>query len=749
MDNLFFALVLLVIVLVNDFLTDTSSVPSNYVFDQILSPLAIQASKGIYDDYYELAEAILTFAKNSQILPYDQTLGGRYVEYLSSFESYPEDSPESIEAQRMIDVVFSLYDHFCTINEDASVGAYYTNIVTRDETTVLKANLTSFSTGVCKDAIVCLSDVADCQVTDVGGGSGGILNTFQRMDSIGFTSYVNIDLQPNDPNGTFVRMVDKFTHEAGSLRLPVLEYKQQDMNDYLLQVDLDSYYFSVHSYYYMSYALRDRFNLHRKFTGVVHVSNLLFDGANFELDHDTSLFLNEHNKLTGTIGEFKVVDEAMVFLEELPNFYPARFLNSLRSSIMQSNFVSRSLVFWSPYLNVVSRTIAGRSGSTVFLHPTNGFTQMRRTKIYEIDEYDFYFLSKMGYYLSGKIDGLCGYLTQTEGVYHFSLRDGLQFILLDKFGANPNFGVIHDPLNVELLLDPGGGFQIWFISIAPPNYPDSPSSNRIFWRSQFSSWSQTIETAKHRYAALYFKDYLWVSPTTDTQITLPEWPPLDGLVLNDPYGYFHGFWKPYRSADVYVHKKIDSLFLEYDGVVWDVIDPKCMFINPGIYEVIIVDGKFSIIQSRFDKVTGGDPPFIRENKLFERTYGKVFIPRAQVDYHFGDYFHFYNSYGENYRATMCDVSKVVISKSDARVLYDLISDYLIKHFRCYDGYYRVCDWIASIRQKAAYDPQRLWSAFIHFKLIDVLYPPFEPFVKNLGGEIRAVLKLSVFGPVRP
>jgi hypothetical protein len=734
---------ILLLYFVLDFVTDTSSVPSNYVFDQILSPLAISASKGIYDDYYELAESLIKFAKCEGLLPYDQTLGGRFVEYLSSFESLPEDHPESVEAQRLIIMVWELYDHLSTINENASIGAYYSDVVTRDETTTLKANLTAFSTGICKDVVVSLADVNGVKVNDIGGGSGGLLDTCQRMSVTNFSEYNNIDLQPNDANGMFVRMVDKFNYEIGSATVPSLKYHQQDMNDYLLQVDNDSFYFSIHSYYYMNYQIRDNFKNHLGFSGIVHVSDLLFDGTNHETDESASLILND-NRITGNIGEFRVVDEPMVFADELSNYYPARFLNSLRASIMSSSFVSRSLVFWSNGLSVVSKDILAKDGMPVSLIPTTGFTNMRRTKIYELDDCDFFFLRKMGYYVSGKIDGVCGYLTYENGAYYIGFRDGVQFMVEKKGGGHPNYGRIDRPINVEVLYNAKlDSFQIWFISIAPDNYPDSPASRRKFWIDNFVSWSQVVETAKQRLNGLYFKQYNWIPYTSnDVRIMQPDWPPLDGIVINDAYGYFHGYWKPYHSADVWVYRKGDQLYTDHDGVPWDVIDDRCYFHTDGIHEVKVVDGKFSIIHSRSEKIKGGALPFIRNNDLFTNDDNQVSPPGAHIKYKFGDYFHYYSSYGRNYRAVMSNVSTVVLREEEAKLFYDLTLKYLKGHYSLRNGFYRVADFIASIRQKSAYEPQRLWLTFIKHQLVDPVYHPYEPFISEIGGELRAVIKFD-------
>jgi len=91
---------------------------------------------------------------------------------------------------------------------------------------------------------------------------------------------------------------------------------------------------------------------------------------------------------------------------------------------------------------------------------------------------------------------------------------------------------------------------------------------------------------------------------------------------------------------------------------------------------------------------------------------------------------------------MSNVSTVVLREEEAKLFYDLTLKYLKGHYSLRNGFYRVADWIASIRQKSAYEPQRLWLTFIKYQLVDPVYHPYEPFISEIGGELRAVIKFD-------
>lgn len=730
-----------------DYVPQTSSTPYPYIFSQILSPLAISLSSGVYENYHFLAMKLLEFAKTNGILPYDQTLTGRYIEHLMQFESYPDDDPLSIEAEEIIDQIYDLYDSLSDINDKASTGGYVTPISIREGTETSRVNVASFSTGVLKDAVISLADTNDKCVEDLCGGSGGILETFLRMGAVGFNSYKNIDVNPNTGFDKFNETVKRFNDELPDP--PNVQFVHAEINDYLTLAPPNPgiAYFSIHSAYYLNYPNRDLLR-DANFSGVAHFSDFLFKDKDDEKDSDLSL-LHRDGYLTGKIGNYSVVAEKMLFIHEVPLVYPAKFMSSLRQALNVSPSIAKSLGFWSNRLNVINSTISPMQGIEFELLDSNGYANFRRPKIYECDVIDYCFYSKMGYFVSAKIDGANAYLSFESGLYCLTFRDGTQRILKNPTGSI-NFGGIDSTVNVEVLYNSRTNrYQLWFIDYCPPKYPDGPRDRCLYWRTKFTSWSQKVDLAKRKLNGLFFKPYIWVPPNSDRtgELDLSKGVnfngltvPFDGVTMHDPYGSFVSFWKPWRTADIIVKREKDLLTF-YDGFkTWGVTDPYCKFISDGNYEVIFNDGDLEIIHYRPDKQNSGEINSDTRNKLFAHGDGIVHIGPIRVVFPPRTLRQYLDNYGKIYSTVMSKVYNTSLTHQELLILYDLVFNDL-QHHQKFEGYTLVSSWVEVLRNRSNFDPQKLWCSFIRANLIDAKYDPFKPVIKHFGN-YRAVIMVG-------
>jgi len=725
----------------------SSSVPNNYVFEQIISPLSNSLCSAVYDNYYCLVNILLEFAKTNGVLPYDQTLGGRYIEYALTTQELPDDHPEVVSVMKYIDALYDFYDACCRINTTAAEGGYITPVVVRDDTGVMKANISSFSTGLLKDIIVTLNDLTGCDVTDLGGGGGGLLDTFQRMGVDDISSYVNVDTDVNSAGVSFDMIANRYTAD-NSIPKDAIQVIHRDINEYIPIISEDSAVFSIHSLYYVDSDNREAL---RKLdsSGIAHFSDLLFDGKVTESDPIAELVLH-NNSITGSIGTYRVLDEPLLFTDDVGIVYPARFHNSVREHVMRSDVVAKSLCMWSSALNYNGRSISPMNGIEYQLRPAQYDAKFKMVKIHKLDDVDYYFLRQMGFYVSAKIDGLCGFLSFQDGAYYVSFRDGNRFIVLDPSGRPVNMGIIDGTINVEVLKNHNtGNFQFWYIGHSPQNYPDAPKARKKHVSNLFTDWVVKVETAKHSHPTLFYKPYAWVPPGTEKtgdfdlihRITFNGFVvPFDGIVLHDPFGYFVGFWKPWNTSDIMIKKTLSGLVSYHSDVKYFVNDPKFRFITDGIYEVYASDGDINIIQSRLEKQKSGDIPHHNRNNLFEIESGIVKIAGLRVKVPYSDLFTYVGNYGVNYRAIMASLVWINLPEEQIRIIFNQVRARLNSKCQSVNGFYTVSDFIESISLVCTHSPIHLWQQFLKLNLVNGR-GPYDVDVADVGG-IKAIISIN-------
>jgi len=724
-------------------LTRNSRVPDNHVFQQIQSPMAISVAKGIYDHYVAVCDAIVKFSKQISLIPYDQTLGGRYVEYLMSFENHPEDSVESKAAVSAIMDVWELYDDLCDINMAAAEGRYITPVVRRDDSDVTRASISSFATGVAKDCLVSLLPAIEGVIADICGRDSAILDTFTRLGQ-SFATYVNVDLDPNALNSTFLANKKKFEIENDDHG--VIVCKHLDANEFIRQQeDIDSY-ISIHSIYHVDNDLLEKMKC-KRFCGVAHFSDLLFLESDCEADDSASLVKDEL-RMTGSFGAFSITKEPLSFVNDVGFCYPLRFLNNVRATMHHSTIVSKTLAMWSTNFPISNRRIASFPGCEYRLRPVMFNKKFRRAKIYDIDEVDFYYLRRMGFYISAKIDGLCGFISNESGIYYLSLRDGRQFQIFDTIDRAVNFGYIEHTLNVEVVVNPKtGNFQFWFVGYSPPYYPSIKSEKRYYWQRIFTPWAAQVEKAKMSHAGLFFKNYLWVEPDSNVKqvfdikknLKIGDFDvPIDGVLLHDPYGNFVGFWKPWRTADVTVDYSELGLFTVVDGRRRAVVDKSCRFINSGVYEVYVDDGEIFLLQPRTEKTKSGDLELtVDVLPVFNHDYESVEIAKTKVLVQFQGFKEYFDNYGRNYIDSLSRLSPIKMEFSVLKLLFESIVSHLKRTFTPFEGGYLVSDWVSSITAITTYPVSNLWGAFLSAKFCKS--GPYQPEIRLVNNSFRALI----------
>lgn len=722
-----------------------SRVPDNNVFEQIQSPMAISVAQGLYDHYVVVCDALANFAKCQDIIPYDQTLGGRYVEYLLSFSEFPEDSLESRTAVSAIMDIWELFDDLCDINMAAAEGRYITPVVRRNDDGAVRAGVSSFATGIAKDCLVAMFPVVEGVIADLCGKDASVLDTFTRLGQE-FSTYVNVELDSRTSNASFLTNKRKFEIENADCGQIICMHSE--VNDFIRQQEGVDRYFSVHSLYHVEHQLITDL-AKKKFSGVAHFSDLLFLDSDVETDNTASL-IRDADKLNGTFGVCPVRHEPLRFSDDVGWVYPLRFLNNTRATMQFSTIASKTLAMWSTDFSTSNRRIAAFPGVEYKLRPVSFNKKFRRAKIYDLDAIDFYFLRRMGYYISAKIDGLCGFISTEGGIYYLSLRDGRQFQIFDLGGRAVNLGKIDHTVNVEVIFNPNThNFQFWFVGYSPPYYPTGKAEKRYYWKKIFTSWAAQVEKAKMTHAGLFFKSYLWVERDAVDPISFDVCKslrlgdfnvPIDGVTLHDPYGNFVGFWKPWKTADVRVDQSESVCYTFINSKRYTVIDKKCRFIHSGIYEVYVDDGEIILLQPRLEKEKSSELVLASEPDIFQHDFESVQIGNVKVKMHFHDFQTYITNYGGNYIAALSDLAPLKMDADSLKLTFEMTYNHLKKKYVSYQGNYLVSDWVASITAMTTYPVSHLWSAFVANKYCRT--GPYSPLILSCNNVFRAFVSFS-------
>jgi len=355
---------------------------------------------------------------------------------------------------------------------------------------------------------------------------------------------------------------------------------------------------------------------------------------------------------------------------------------------------------------------------------------------------DYYFLRSMGFFISAKLDGLCGFLSFSNGAYYVSLRDGTQFLVTDPNARPVNLGRIDETINIEIFFNSVTKlFQLWYVAACPKKYPSEPLGRKKYFKEIFRPWSIVVEVAKQEHAGLFFKNYCWIPPHNersgnfnlsaglDNSLNIPY----DGVVFHDPYGAFTAFWKPWRTADVMIDETSQGLCTYRGAQRFSVEDPRCRFIRPGIYEVMAIDGEIRIIHSRIEKQNAGLAPVHHVNDLFQLVDGFINISGLTIPVKFRDIYGYLESYGNNYTQIMTNLATLNLGVDDIKIIYAQVL-YQLKSgpYHVRDGKYLISDFVNAMSVKSTHNPTRLWLSFISVGLMRGP-GPYQPEICNFGG----------------
>jgi len=221
--------------------------------------------------------------------------------------------------------------------------------------------------------------------------------------------------------------------------------------------------------------------------------------------------------------------------------------------------------------------------------------------------------------------------------------------------------------------------------------------------------------------------------------------PADGIVFHDPYSNFVGYWKPWRTADVFISREKQGLVAFAHKQDWPVDDPRCRFVSNGVYEVVANDGKLKIIHSRMDKDKTGDVPLHNRNTLFDydAITGKLVIDNLSVNfinYTLTDYL---SNYGRVYNKIVSNLVRLHLSYEDAKVAYDLVREHLVNFaVKVETDIYLVSDFVSAIVARTGFEPKRLWGSFVYHKFISKKSEFSNPEIRKLGSDFKAIIRFK-------
>jgi len=233
--------------------------------------------------------------------------------------------------------------------------------------------------------------------------------------------------------------------------------------------------------------------------------------------------------------------------------------------------------------------------------------------------------------------------------------------------------------------------------------------------------------------------------------------PADGIIFHDPYSNFVGYWKPWRTADVYVSREPYGLVAFAHARDWPVDDPNFRFISKGVYEVIAVDGRLRLIHSRMDKDRTGDVPIENRNQLFDYNPadGRLIIDNVSINfinYTLTDYL---ENYGRVYSKIVSNLIRLHLSPDDAKVAYDLVFTHLLQFATVLDvralfgmepsaipSVFLVTDFVAAVVSRTGFDPKRLWSSLVHHGFVQKASDHTNPEIVRVGCDLKAVIRFN-------
>jgi len=680
--------------------------------------------------FFEGVDHLLEYIKRFGVLPNDQYMGGKFLEWLINCELLSEEHPDRIKAVIIIDCMVRHHNTCVAVNEISSLGGYIPDQGVRDKEPMhAERDTVKYSTAVAKTVLAALlpTITPDRVVIEIGGGNGNFLRHICHGSGLLLGRYLNVDNDAMRKLSLFEKVVAPFRQNVRRIDLMV-----QDFNDVFQSIMADpanmkATYLSLNSIYYLGAgALAALFT--RDFFGIAMCSDLLFEHANLVTGADFLLQYDpEGGTVSGTIAGLPIHSEKVFLSSDFLSVYPIRFLRPPLQ--MEQHPIMNSMVLFGPNLSPRGRDYPNVMGGEFRLLPVRAHFQFRRPKIYELTFEDYYWFHVTGCYLTKKIDGVLGFLHFQSNTWYLTLRNGFSFLPQKLNGLMPNFGVYTQAIVVEIMPTAGGHFALIFLDYVPDRLVKGVNS-AVYWRARLTPFMQKQDLARVRHGELSFKDYQYVPPfSVLEQCSLKQFA-ADGLIFYCPYGSYAAYWKPFSTCDLIVQREGDQLATytrSYERLL--VSDFNKQFSISGLYECVYEEAVpiFHILAKRDDKNDVGEPNLHPLSQVFDINNGEVEVFGACVTGIVLDFHVFLDTAGSRYRDI---ITKLVVAEMDREELIRLY--YLVEaQVEFVTGRSALADkFIKIIQMYTAVDAVKIWNSLARMKLITP--DPYHPDVRQAG-----------------
>jgi len=350
--------------------------------------------------------------------------------------------------------------------------------------------------------------------------------------------------------------------------------------------------------------------------GISMFSDCIFDltkdssirSKSFNLDYTLST-----NRIVGDISGLKISEQPIVSAM-VPRVYPAKFCFPQRipNEMRDHPYWSSYCYFFKTLSQTILRPIRGQLGlPIVFKDGGLKIRQFLRPSMHKLTRVDYYWHTKVGGYVSAKLNGVGAFMYRdSTGNWFVSLRGG-KVVIPYEFGYDQaqsrvdyrnrfSPGVPKDGtstlLFVELVII-GNHVYPFFIAEVPRRYKDV-KDKRQYWVEVFKGFSSKLSRIKNSYPALSYKDYhpylgsvekvvdFTVPPKKTSKkfpSLRPERLPVDGVVVTDLCGNYNSYWKQVETVDVVLQFE-SGIWAAPKHVNYKIIDPNKVLCMTGIYE---------------------------------------------------------------------------------------------------------------------------------------------------------------------
>jgi len=501
----------------------------------------------------------------------------------------------------------------CEVNRLIASGEYISvpgyneaDIETKDQLHPLQV-----ATGVAKEATVAKAvNTSSVKLFDAGGGRGVAVKHAIRLGVLSqIDKYHIVDLDSAKIAGF---MASDFKKTADFLP-DALGVFNMDVNKYYVSKFWrdNAVILALNTAHYFNYNILKRIMIgsNHSLFGIGMMSDLLFYNSDVITASDFSVKFDKPNNLvTGKICNYPVMEQPLV-TSMFKQIYPLKFLHPYRFSATYGS----DHPFWRSFCYIFNNDQFGTSDIPARLGKPwvliNGGYRNRnllRPSMHTLDANDYRWHDRIGCYVSPKLNGLGAFLHFSDGHWVVSLRGGQTLIPYHvkmingvakpttpfKFDSlRPGEDPVLTKIFIEIVHIDGFDYP-FFLHDLPPNY--KKKQPKEYWDDRWLPFNAKMIAAKSRYPGLSFKPYYSFGKNMfradNKSLVLPfmndkqKFVPADGLVMTDPLGNYHNYWKYVETIDVEIEFVLGKPRLA--NYPFKVEDPRKICSYPGIYEAI-------------------------------------------------------------------------------------------------------------------------------------------------------------------